>query len=132
MLLVAITLSCSSAALAKSANPNLVPGNTAYVLSIPDVPAFWSAWKANSIYTTFKKVMASPEMAPTMEGFSQQLKTIESALGFPLNGESMSQIFQSLDLYARPGDTAGSVVTGSIPADVIAAGNPARVIKAVQ
>lgn len=96
---------------AKSSNPGLVPANSAYVLSIPDVPAFWSAWKGNAIYATFQKVMASPEVTSALEGYNQQVKTIEGALGFRLNGDSLSQVFSSLDVYVRPGETAGSVIS---------------------
>jgi hypothetical protein len=110
----AAVLLIGSAASAKTANPNLIPSNSAYVVSIPDMPAFWNAWKANAIYGAYKKVMASPDVAPAMEGFNQQLKTIEGALGFPINGETISQIFQAVEIYVRPGETAGSTMTGVI------------------
>lgn len=95
---------------AKSANPKLVPADAAYVFSVPDVPAFWTAWKANSIYTTYKKVVANPEVATQMESFEKQLKTIETALGFPLDGNTLSQVLKSADVFVRAGESEDEVV----------------------
>lgn len=101
-------------AAARVGNPNAVPASSAYVISVPDVPVLWTAWKANAIYEAFKKTMASPEMAPKMQAFNEQLKTIESALGFPLNGESLSKIFKSFDAYMTAGENAGQVTYGFV------------------
>lgn len=99
---------------AKSANPKLVPANSAYVFSIPDVPTFWTAWKANSIYTTYKKVVANPEVAAQMESFEKQLKTIETALGFPLDGNTLSQVLKSADAFVRAGESEDEIVVAFV------------------
>lgn len=111
---IVICFCFASFAGAKVGNPDLIPAHNAYVVSIPDVAAFWQAWKANAIYATYKKVMDTPEIASGMQQFNKQLQTIEGALGFPLNGDSMSQIFKSADIYVRPGEQAGQVVSGVI------------------
>lgn len=112
--IVAAMLLAASVTNAKVGNPTLIPANSAYVFSIPDVPAFWTAWKQNAIYATFKKVMDSPDLASNVASFENQLKTIESALGFPLNGETMAQVVKSVDVYIAPAEMAGQVHTGMI------------------
>lgn len=109
-----ILLAWAQCLCAKVANPNLVPQNTACVVSVPDMPAFWNAWKANAIYQTFLKTLDSPDIGADTEVFNRQLKMIEATLGFPLNGESVSQIIQSVDAYVLPGENAGQAVEGFI------------------
>jgi hypothetical protein len=72
---------------------------------MPDVPAFWTAWKANSIYSTYNKVIANPDVKAKIEDFEKQLKTIETALGFPLDGDTLSQVIKSADIYVRVGES---------------------------
>ena len=99
---------------ASTANTKLIPIKTAYVFTVPNVPAFWTAWKANAIYATYQKAVASPELRPKMEGFEKQVKTIEAALGFQLDGNTLSQVIKSVDIYAAPGETAGDVTVALI------------------
>jgi hypothetical protein len=94
---------------AKTANAKLIPVKTAYVFAVPDMPAFWTAWKANAVYATYQKAVASPELKPKMEGFEKQVKTIEAALGFQLDGDTLSQVIKAVDIYAAPGENAGDV-----------------------
>lgn len=99
---------------AKVGAPQMVPAKSAYTVSIPDAPAFWKAWKGNAVYATFQKAITSPELAPTMTEFNEQLKVIEGALGFKLNGDTMAQVFKSADVYVAPGEMAGQMVSGVV------------------
>ena len=102
--LAAVTLAAAPS-VAKSANPKLIPVKSAYVITMPDVPAFWTAWKANSIYSTYNKVIANPDVKAKIEDFEKQLKTIETALGFPLDGDTLSQVIKSADIYMQVGES---------------------------
>jgi len=103
-----------TSAQAQVANPNQIPANSAYILSIPDGPKFWSAWKANSIYSAYRKAVANPQVAEKMGNFTKELATIESVLGYKLNGDTISQIFKSVDLYAAAGENAGENKVGAV------------------
>ncbi len=88
---------------AEVANPNLVPAESAYIISIPDSPAFWSAWEANALYDAYKKVMAMPEVEGKVANFRKELGIVESSLGFKIDGATLSQVFGAMDLYVEPG-----------------------------
>jgi hypothetical protein len=98
----------------KAANPGLIPSKPAYVISIPDLPGFWKAWKTNAIYSAYKKVIASSDVASEIAPLGKEVETIEKALGFKLDGDTASQIFKSVDLYLIPGENAGSPTVGLI------------------
>lgn len=104
----------SGSAFGAESKAGIVPAKTAYFLSIPDVPALWTAWKNNALYQAYLKMMESPEMASKMEVINGQIKTIEDALGFPLNGETVSQVFKSADGYVMPGAKAGEATFGFV------------------
>lgn len=110
-LMVVIALAAVPAS-AKVAHPQLIPSKSAYTVSLPDVPAFWNAWKANSIYGTFKQIITSPDLAEQMDLFNKFLQRYEAKLGFKLNGESMSKIFKSVDFYLVPTEGADKPVKG--------------------
>lgn len=86
-------------ATAEVANPNLVPANSAYVVSVPDSSALWSAWEGNALYGAYQKVMAMPEVQEKTADVRQQLSVIESSLGFKLDGPTLAKIFSAGDLY---------------------------------
>ncbi len=103
----AILVAAAAPVTAKSANPKLIPAKAAYVFSVPDMASFWNAWKGNALYAAYKKVVESPDLKPQMESFEKQTKTIETALGFPLDGDTLSQVFKSVDVYLQAGEAAG-------------------------
>lgn len=86
-------------ATAEVANPNLVPANSAYVVSVPDSSALWSAWESNALYGAYQKVMAMPEVQEKTADARQQLSVIESSLGFKLDGPTLSKIFSAGDVF---------------------------------
>lgn len=91
---------------AEVANPTLVPSDSAYVISVPNAPAFWTAWESNGLYDAFKKIMAMPEVEAKLANFRKEMTVVESSLGFKLDGKTMSQIFTSADLFVAPGASA--------------------------
>lgn len=94
----------SQKASAEIANPGLVPSKSAYVLSIPDAPAFWNAWKANSLYATWQKFESMPDIKKKMDKFSKELNVIEASLGYKIDGETFSAIFKDGVIYVLGGD----------------------------
>lgn len=105
-----------SSAQAQVGKPGLIPADSAYVVSIPDAPAFWSAWKGNAIYDTYQKVMSNPQVKQGMASFSRELATIESVLQYKLDGETLSQIISSADIYIVAGEQAGETNLGAVMA----------------
>jgi hypothetical protein len=115
---IVIVLASASTAIcfhsqAEMANPRLVPSKSAYVVSLPDAPTFWSAWKKNALYDTWKKFMDLPEVDSRMANFRKELGVIESSLGYKLDGDTMSQIFKSVDVYVVNSTTAKGPVAGA-------------------
>jgi len=98
--------------LAQTDRASLAPANSAYAFRIPDTARLWDAWKANAIYKTFVRLLEEPEFKSKTEGFAREVKTIEEALGFKLNGDTLSRIFSDAALYLAPGENAGEVSVG--------------------
>lgn len=94
---------------AEVANPNLIPADSAYVISVPNSTTFWSAWEANGLYEAFTKIMAMDDVAEKTEEVKRQIRIVEASLGFKLDGASLSQIFSSMDIYALPITEPGKV-----------------------
>lgn len=90
----------------------LAPANAAYAFRIPDTGRLWDAWKANAIYQSFIRLMEEPEFKSKTEGFAREVKTIEEALGFKLDGDTLSRIFSDAAFYMAPGENAGEVSAG--------------------
>ena len=87
---------------AEVANPGIIPSNCAYIVSVPDTPAFWSAWEGNALYGSYKKVMESDDIQEKTANFRKELGIIESSLGFKIDGKTLSSIFGSADAYFVP------------------------------
>jgi len=87
---------------AEVANPNLVSSESAYIMSIPDSPKFWAAWKSNGLYDAFKKVMAMDDVEEKMADFRRELGIIEGSLGFKIDGDTLSTVLGSADIYMVP------------------------------
>ena len=92
---------------AEVANPNLVPSNSAYIFSIPDASAFWSAWESNGLYKAYQDVMEMPEIKSKISGFGTQISIVENSLGFKLDGATLSKVFSSADVYMLVPEEAG-------------------------
>jgi hypothetical protein len=99
-------------ALAEVANPNLVPAESAYILSVPNAPALWTAWEGNGLYDAFNKVKAMPEVQEQTSDFTKEMSIIESSLGFKLDGPTLSKTFSAVDIYAQPSGTKAVDVVG--------------------
>lgn len=99
---------------AEVANPNLIPTNSTYIISIPDGPAFWSAWEANGLYSAYKKIMDMPETQEKIANFRKELAIVESSLGFKLDGKTLSAVLGSVDIFM------GSPAEGKTQADMAA------------
>jgi hypothetical protein len=106
----AFMLACAAPSVeAKVAHANVVPANSPYVLSVPDVPAFWTAYKKNSLYAATNKVLEIPDIAKELEDAQGKIKDIETGLGFKLDGDTLSSIFKDLDVYINGGEKSDSV-----------------------
>ncbi len=98
---------------AEVANPNLVPTDSAYIVSVPDAPAFWAAWESNGLYGAYKNIMALPDVESKVANFRKELSIVETSLGFKLDGPTLSKIFSTVNVYMKPAkDGAESNVVG--------------------
>lgn len=88
-------------AFAEVANPNYVPAESAYIISMPNTPALWTAWEGNGLYQAYKKVMAMPEVKEKSADFEKQISIVESSLGFKLDGPTLSSILTAGDIYVQ-------------------------------
>lgn len=107
----AVTTFALAAAIAPAqpAQPALIPADSAYVFSIPDTGAFWSALEKNAGYQAIQKALETGDFAEGFRSAQAELKTIEEALGFKLDGPTLTSIMTSADIYVRPGKNAGEV-----------------------
>ncbi len=101
----AFALLGSYQASAEVANPNLVPIDSAYIVSVPSASAFWAAWEANSLYGAYKEVMAKPEVEAKTANFRKELSIVETSLGFKLDGATLSKVFSTANIYFKPSDS---------------------------
>jgi len=88
-------------ATAEVANPNFVPADSAYIISVPNTATAWSAWSENGLYGAFKKIQALPEVQEKSADFRKEMSIIESSLGFKLDGDTLSKIFSTADIYMQ-------------------------------
>lgn len=107
-------LSCAVASLAvwggsanaQVVNTKVVPADSAYVISVPDSVAFWSAWESNGIYEIYKNIMDMPEVEKNLANFRKELGIVESSLGFKLDGDTLSKVFTSAEIFIAVGSDA--------------------------
>ncbi|MBX7244267.1 MAG: DUF3352 domain-containing protein [Candidatus Sumerlaeaceae bacterium] len=110
----ALTIGATGSAEAKLATANIVPAKSAYVASVPDVPATWKAFKASSAYGIYQKILDVPALKDGLDDVLGQLKPIEEGLGFKLNGDTLSGVFAGVDIFAVAGDSADKVALGIV------------------
>ncbi|MCX7717484.1 MAG: hypothetical protein N2111_03650 [Candidatus Sumerlaeaceae bacterium] len=94
---------------ARVANPDLIPTNCVYVLSVPDTASCWTAIKGNAGYESLWKLLQQPQFAAQVDEVQRQLKDVESGLGFGLDPDSLSKVVSALDVFIEPGKTPGEV-----------------------
>lgn len=98
---VVAATSISQKAVAEIANPGLVPAESAYIISVPDAPAFWNAWKANSLYSTWQQFQELPDVKKNADKITKELNVIEASLGYKVDGETFSQIFKNAVIFVQ-------------------------------
>lgn len=90
----------------------LIPAGAAYAAYVPGTTQLWDAWKKNAAYQSFHNLMQEPEFKEKTQEFGQEVKTIEEALGFQLNGETLSKTFSDTAVYIATGANAGEASIG--------------------
>lgn len=112
-LLAAVTAMASTGAFAANDRTALVPDTSAYTVLVPDAAQTWTDWKANQIYKVAKDLMESEDFAPQVEQLKTMLASTETALGYKIDGDTLSSIFSDATLYVSAGENAGKVAFGA-------------------